>query len=135
MRIELRQPYKSISSLTTDDLPDFAVLIGRNGAGKSQLLEAIGEGRAAVSGIGREDIEKYDMSTFRPPDSSQANRNANQFARSTAEAFLPARSSDSPPIETAADIFCQSASDIERDSGVQARDEFERQLRDEIRHL
>ena len=41
MRIELRQPYKSIATLETEDLPDFAILIGRNGAGKTQLLEAL----------------------------------------------------------------------------------------------
>ena len=36
MKIELRQPYKSIQTLETQELPDFAILIGRNGAGKTQ---------------------------------------------------------------------------------------------------
>ena len=45
MRIELRESYKSIETLTTEDLPDFAILIGRNGAGKTQLLDALKEGR------------------------------------------------------------------------------------------
>ena len=48
MRIDLKQPYKSINTLTTEELPDFAVLIGRNGSGKTQLLNAIKEGRAAI---------------------------------------------------------------------------------------
>ena len=44
MRIQIRQSYKSIETLTTEELPDFAILIGRKGAGKTQLLEAINEG-------------------------------------------------------------------------------------------
>ncbi len=33
--IELNHPYRSIEDLESKDLPDFAVLIGRNGAGKT----------------------------------------------------------------------------------------------------
>ena len=51
MRIDLKQPHKSIASLDTEELPDFAVLIVRNGAGKTQLLDALKEGHAEVSGI------------------------------------------------------------------------------------
>ena len=40
-----------------------------------------------------------------------------------------------PPIETAAAIFDQFASDIERDLGVQSRDDFERNLRDEVQQV
>ena len=43
MKIELKQPYKSISTLTTEELPDFAILIGRNGVGKTQLLGTLKE--------------------------------------------------------------------------------------------
>ena len=35
MKIELKQRHKSITDLNTEDLPDFAVLIGRNGVGKT----------------------------------------------------------------------------------------------------
>ena len=44
MKIELKQRHKSITDLNTEELPDFAILIGRNGAGKTQLLEALNEG-------------------------------------------------------------------------------------------
>ena len=135
MRIELRQPYKSIATLTTEDLPDFAILIGRNGAGKTQLLDALKEGRAVIPGVGVDEIELYDMGAFHPPNSSVANRQANQFAQDTADAYLLSQSGGRPPIETAAAIFNQFASDIERDSGVQARDDFLRSLRAEIRHM
>ena len=134
MDIELNSPYKSIASLTAKDLPDFAVLIGRNGAGKTQLLDALREGAARIPDIGMDEIRKYDMSDFRPPGTGGANRQANQFARVTADAYLSPPSGQ-PPIETAAVIFDKLASDIERNAGVQAREAFERNLRDEVREV
>ena len=135
MRIELNQEYKSIATLTTDELPDFAVLIGRNGAGKTQILEALKEGDATIPGIGVDEIELYDMDSFRPPNSSQANRHGNQFARDTADAYLLSQSGGRRPIETAAAIFDRFASKIELDSGTQARKDFERNLKEEIRQI
>ena len=67
MRIELGQPYKSITTLTTEELPEFAILIGRNGAGKTQLLEALMQGVAVVPDVGVDEIELYNMVSFRPP--------------------------------------------------------------------
>ena len=40
-----------------------------------------------------------------------------------------------PPIEAAAAIFDQFAGEIECNSGVQARNDFVRKLRDDIRHI
>ena len=134
MKIELKQPHKSIATLTTDDLPDFAVLIGRNGAGKTQLLEALEQGMAATHGIDVDEIKRYDMASFHPPNASRADRQVNQFAQVTADAYL-SPTSGQPPIETAEAIFNQVVNDIERDSGSRARDDFERKLRDEIRQV
>ena len=135
MRIELNQPYKSISTLTTEELPDFALLIGRNGAGKTQLLDALKEGQATIPDIGVDEIEKYDMVDFRSPNTGGANRNVNQFAQMTADVYLLSPPGGQPPIETAAAIFDQFAGEIERDSGAQAREDFERNLKDEIQQL
>ena len=135
MRIELKQLYKSIATLTTEELSDFAILIGRNGTGKTQLLGALKEGLAVVPGIGVDEIELYDMVSFRPPNAGGANRHANQFAQMTADAYLLSPLGGQPPIETAAAIFDQFAGEIERDSGAQARDEFERDLKDAIQQL
>ena len=99
MKIELRQQYKSISALTTEDLLDLAVLIGRNGAGKTQILSALAEGVATIPSIGRNEIESYDMVSFHPPNAGGANRNANQFAKATADAYLLSQSGGQPPIE------------------------------------
>ena len=134
MKINLRQPYKSIVTLTTEELPDFAILIGRNGAGKTQLLGALKDGLAAIPGVGVDEIESYDMVSFHPPNTNRADRQVNQFAQATADAYLSPPSGQ-PPIETAEAIFNQFVSDIERDSGAQARDDFKRNLRDEVRQL
>ena len=107
MRIELKQPYKSIEALTTEDLPDFAVLIGRNGAGKTQILDALKEGKATIADIAVDAIEEYDMVTFRPPNSGEANRHANQFAQMTADAYLLTPPGGQSPIEAAGVIFDQ----------------------------
>ena len=135
MKIELSQRYKSIATLTCEDLPDFAVLIGRNGAGKTQLLDALKEGEATTPDIAVDEIEKYDMVTFRPPNSGEANRHANQFGQITADAYLLTPPGGQPPIETAAAIFYQFAGQMERDSDVRTREDFERTLRDEIRQM
>ena len=135
MRIELRRPYQSISTLTTEELPDFAILIGRNGAGKTQLIEALKEGSATIADIGLDEIEKYDMVDFRSPNTSAANRGANHFAQITADAYLLSPSGDMPPIEAAAAIFDQSVGEIERNSGAQAREDFECNLKDDIQQL
>ena len=135
MKIELNQPYKSIESLVTEELPDFAVLIGRNGAGKSQLLSGLKEGAARIPGVSLDEIELFDMVSFRPPNANQANRHSNQFAQSTSDVYLLSPPGAQSPIETAATIFEQCVDEIRGESEDQVRIEFERNLRDEIRQL
>ena len=135
MRIDLQQPHKSIASLTTGELPDFAVLIGRNGAGKTQLLDALKEGHAVVSGIGLDDIELYDMTSFRPPNVNVGNRGFNQFGKSAADAFLLAPPGKRPPVETAAEIFDKFAGESEADSGADEHEEFVRNLKNKIQRM
>ena len=135
MRIELNQRHKAIATLATDDLPDFAVLIGRNGAGKTQLLAALKGGQAVMPGIGVGDIELYDMVSFRPPNAEIANRHATQFATITSDAYLLGPLGGRPVIETATDIFDQFAGEIETTASVEERGEFVCNLREEIRRL
>ena len=135
MRIELKQPHMSIKTLTTEELPEFTVLIGRNGAGKTQLLQAIQQGQAAIHGIGKDEIELYDMNSFRSPNAGGANWGANHFAQITVDAFMLGQAGGRPLIEIAADIFDQSAGDIERNDGIGARDAFVQNLRNKVRHL
>ncbi len=132
MKIELKSPYKSLETLATEELPNLAVLIGRNGAGKTQLLEALRAGNAAVPGIGGDEIALYNMDSFRPPNTERGQRDANHFAKVTADAYLLSQGNGRPLVKVAADVFRRFATDIERDQGVEARENFERTLRDEV---
>ena len=133
MKIRLRQQYMSISALATEDLPDFAVLIGRNGAGKTQILSALAEGIATIPDIANDEIEMHNLNSFHPPNTNQADLNTSQFAHYTADAYLLAPSGASAPIDTAAAIFNGAISDIEHNSGTGALDNFVRRLKQEVR--
>ena len=135
MNIKLKEPYRSIEVLTAEEFPDFAILIGRNGTGKSQLLTAIKEGQAVIPGINVDEIELYDMHNFHTPNANQADRNTNRFARMTADAFLLSQAGHPPLVEVAANIYGAVSKDIESESGAQALNDFKRKLRGEIRAL
>lgn len=51
MKLSLVKPYKSITFLTETELPDFVVLTGVNGSGKTQLLKAIEKSNILVDNI------------------------------------------------------------------------------------
>ena len=135
MNIELREPYKSIHDLRTEVLPDFAILIGRNGSGKTQLLEALSGGSAVIPGVSVVDTEFFDMSSFRSPNTSGANRQGNYFAKATADAYLLPRPDQQPYREIATAVFDQFGSKVERTTGGRSPHAFEHTLRDEVRHL
>ena len=132
MKIDLNHRYKSITALKIEDPPDFAVLIGRNGVGKTQILAALYQGVATIPGIGMDEIELHNLSSFHPPNTNRAGRNTNQFALNTADAYLLSQSGRPAPIETAAAIFNGAVSDIEHNSGAEERDDFVRRLKWEI---
>jgi hypothetical protein len=70
MKLIFRRPYKSIRSLDPLELPNFVVLTGVNGAGKSHLLEALETGAVSVDGIdpnqqhGRKPTRRFDSNTL-----------------------------------------------------------------------
>ena len=51
MKLKQNQQYLSITNFAPVELPDFTVLTGGNGAGKTHLLEAISKGNVVVDGI------------------------------------------------------------------------------------
>ena len=57
LQIRLSSAYRSIEKLDASSLPDFAILIGRNDVGKTQLLKALVEGIATASEIPRNEVE------------------------------------------------------------------------------
>lgn len=71
MKLVFQKPFKSIRALEPVDLPDFVVLTGVNGAGKSHLLEAIDNGSVNVEGVqpnpvgqGRRTIRRFDANSL-----------------------------------------------------------------------
>ena len=81
MRLEFKHKYLSIKGLTAVELPNFAVLIGRNGVGKTQLLDAVKNGHISVADMPTQEIEKYDMDTFRPNKAEQGSWANSNFAQ------------------------------------------------------
>ena len=62
IHLQIQKPHRSISHLPETDLPDFAVITGVNGSGKTHLLEAIEQGAVRIDGIpsGGTRIRRYD---------------------------------------------------------------------------
>jgi energy-coupling factor transporter ATP-binding protein EcfA2 len=73
MRITLANPYKSISSFPPMDLPDFVVLTGVNGAGKSHFLQALELGYLRIDEVAHNphtrNIRRFEWSNMVPNDS------------------------------------------------------------------
>ncbi len=149
IHIELKQPYLSIKNLNSVELPDFTLLIGRNGVGKTQLLEAIAEGHISVSGISNSRTEKYDIDSFRPSDSGQANWESSSFAETAVEKYFKG---ESGLAETRVEIYLKGESglaaatifrniyrktteDFELDDGTEYRLQFEEEARDTIAEM
>ncbi len=60
------RPHRSIQSLSDISLPDFTIITGINGSGKSHLLESIKNGAIAVVGVSNDGIKLYDWGNLVP---------------------------------------------------------------------
>ncbi len=130
-QISLSRAYKCIQKLDTVSLPDFAVLIGRNGVGKTQLLEALAGGAAVASGVSREGIEMYDFASFTPAKSAAVSWTAVQFATSVADAYFKALPTGKSPSALAADIYKQNTDSL----ASAPRKQFDDSLRHLVRQI
>lgn len=65
MKLRLSKPYLSIDNLNDIELPDFVVLTGKNGSGKSQLLRAIKSGDVQTNLPPDHRILHYTIDSFR----------------------------------------------------------------------
>ncbi|MCK1627400.1 ATP-binding protein [Bradyrhizobium sp. 160] len=103
MRITFRSTYLSITSFPETNLPDFTVLTGVNGAGKTHFLQALANGNLVADcapGLAN-DIRLFDFNSMVPQDtgifSTEALKNERteafqnwQAARSTPPAYTDA---------------------------------------------
>lgn len=77
-------PYKSLYRFETATLPKFVVLTGRNGSGKTHLLEAIREGniRSSLANNSAEEVRFFTATTIVPSDTGRFDPSQEQSQRS-----------------------------------------------------
>ena len=134
MRLELQKSHLSIKSLPSFELPNFAVLIGRNGVGKTHILDAVKYGKISVAGIPTQEIEKYDMDTFQTNRPARASWGHGFFAQNTAEKYFSRKRSLSL-VEVARDIFEKTLETHKFSDDFENPFEFEASLRATIREM
>ena len=65
LRLTLQTPHISIKAFPTVEIPDFTIITGRNGSGKSHLLDAIVQGKIFCDkdnvrvGVNNSEIRSY----------------------------------------------------------------------------
>src|SRR5688572_2783150 len=93
LKLRFKTAYKSITSFPETVLPDFTVITGVNGSGKSHLLEALGQGAVKVEGLetGEANIRLFTSKTLFPKKSVPADPVQLTRERSTRIAELLAR--------------------------------------------
>ena len=97
--------YKSIVRLETISLPPFVVLTGRNGSGKTHLLEAIRDGNliSSIAPNRNSDVLVYDSTTIVPKDTGRFDPTQERVRRSNwFTAIRNAQEKDFPAIKNAA---------------------------------
>ena len=134
MHFSLNYPFACVKSLDAFELPEFAVLIGKNGVGKTRLLSGIQDGSIAVSGLPREDIEFFNFTSFHSGDSGAASWETSEFHRQVVERYFTP-SAGSPLVEVAERIFQKTLDRFELSRDVERRREFVEAIRSEIRSL
>ena len=73
MKLIFRQPHESIKQFTPVDLPDFSVITGLNGSGKTHLMRAIKAGNVVADRIPVHEIGYYTYRDFLVPNSQTLN--------------------------------------------------------------
>lgn len=64
--LRFERPHRSIRDLPNIELPNFAVITGVNGSGKTHLIEAIETGAVGVHGVPPNEIKHYDWTSLVP---------------------------------------------------------------------
>lgn len=64
MRLEFGEKYKSIDRFRPVDLAQFSIMTGKNGSGKTHLLESIKRGSCRIDSVATRDIVLFDLIAF-----------------------------------------------------------------------
>ena len=134
MRLVLKHPYLSIKNLKECELPEFSVIVGRNGVGKTQLIDAIKENHIAVSEIPNSAIEKYDLNTFRPSDAGVGHWASATFPESTVSKYF-SPSPEGSLVEISKRVFDETLERFSFGHDPEAIRTFKNSIRQEIRNL
>ena len=73
MQLQFNKTYKSIEQFDPVEIPDFVVLTGVNGSGKSHLLEAMDKRHVIISGMEQAHIVLFNYETFKLDNESEFN--------------------------------------------------------------
>lgn len=65
MKLEFDREYKSIGQFNPVDLEQFSIITGKNGSGKTHLLESIKRGSCRIDSIDTRDIVLFDLIAFK----------------------------------------------------------------------
>ena len=65
MKLEFVSQYKSIKKFNAIDLDNFSIFTGKNGSGKTQLLQAIKNNNVKFDSFKSEEIVYFDLNTFK----------------------------------------------------------------------
>ncbi len=131
MHLELKHPHLSIKKINAFSLPEFSVLIGRNGVGKTQILDGIATGNISVPGIETPEIEKFDISSFQIKDSGSAGWGNAYFALVTADHYFSTAGSPSP-FEIAKQVFTKLMEELIEEGKVDQSHQKEHQFREQL---
>ena len=134
MHVSLKHPYLSIKEMGGFDLPGFAVLIGKNGVGKTQVLAGISNGQLDVSNVAPPDIELYDSNSFHSGGSGPASWGDSQFLLATIDQYFTP-SSGTPLVEVAKQIFKVTLEKFGLADDGEARRALEETIRTGVRKI
>ena len=134
MRMTLSHPIPSIKEMDDFQLPNFAVVIGKNGVGKTRLLKAISAGSIEVLGVPPSGIEEYDITSFQPTDSGRGGWGHSTFFHLTVDRFLSSASGQSPA-DVAKGIYHDALESWELHDARKSILDFDESVRSIVRHI
>ena len=88
MKLKFKTSHKSIRNFNPIDLKDFSIFTGKNGSGKTHLLQAMKNGNVTLDTIKPDEIVYFDLNTFKTYDTKfKTAQNRMNFVPTAYESF------------------------------------------------